>query len=121
MMEGLEHFWQERLYDLDTVVILLKDWRRKGFCAGLDMKDAEIRAGNECAGVYRFQARLARLNLAMRRAPQPLSAWFCAAAGEFSLPCPRIFASSAGCVFLRLISISDSAKTDMSCSYFFPA
>ena len=39
MMEELEVFWKERLYDLDTHVIVLKGNGDKGFCAGLDMKE----------------------------------------------------------------------------------
>jgi enoyl-CoA hydratase/carnithine racemase len=39
MMEELEYFWEERLYDLDTVVIILSGEGDKGFCAGLDLKD----------------------------------------------------------------------------------
>lgn len=73
MMEELEAFWKERLYDLDTVVIILKGNGEKGFCAGLDMKEAiaEMPKMNPDE-FYRFQARLARINLAMRRAPQPI-------------------------------------------------
>ena len=71
MMEEIEDFWRERLYDLDTVVIILSSECEKGFCAGLDMKEtAEMAPNMSIPEFYRFQARLARLNLAMRRAPQ---------------------------------------------------
>ena len=40
MMEELEGFWKERLYDLDTHVIILRGNGKRGFCAGLDMKEA---------------------------------------------------------------------------------
>ena len=40
MMEELEAFWKERLYDLDTHVIILRGNGKRGFCAGLDMKEA---------------------------------------------------------------------------------
>ena len=73
MMIELESFWKDRLYDLDTVVIILRSECEKGFCAGLDLKEtAELSPKMNAAEFYRFQARLARLNLAMRRAPQPI-------------------------------------------------
>ena len=76
MLDELEEFWQTRLYDLDTRVIILKGAGEKGFCAGLDMKytiENASQMGNP-AEFYKFQARLGRLNLAMRRAPQPIIA-----------------------------------------------
>lgn len=124
MMEELETFWRERLYDLDTVVIILNGEGEKGFCAGLDMKEiSELMDSFSPVQAYQFQARLARINLAMRRAPQPIiAAAHGAAAGEgFSM----LLASD-----IRIIS--DNARfsaayiniglggADMSCSYFLP-
>ena len=75
MMEELEAFWKERLYDLETHVVVLKGNGKRGFCAGLDMKETMKTASEMTPDVfYRFQARLARLNLAMRQAPQPIVA-----------------------------------------------
>ena len=73
MMEDLEEFWAERTYDLNTRVIILTGAGDRGFCAGLDMKEApqtlfEL-APDE---VYRFQAKIARLQLSMRQIPQPI-------------------------------------------------
>jgi enoyl-CoA hydratase/carnithine racemase len=39
MVEELEAFWKERLYDLDTHIIILRGNGDKGFCAGLDLKE----------------------------------------------------------------------------------
>ncbi|OPZ38095.1 MAG: 1,2-epoxyphenylacetyl-CoA isomerase [Spirochaetes bacterium ADurb.BinA120] len=124
MMEEIEDFWRERLYDLDTVVIILSSDCEKGFCAGLDMKEtAEMAPKMNVAEFYRFQARLARLNLAMRRAPQPIiCAVHGAAAGQgFSF----VLASD-----IRLITPDSRFSAayiniglggaDMSCSYFLP-
>ena len=62
MMEELEDFWKERLYDLDTVVIVMRGSGTKGFCAGLDMKATKQFAPEmSIPEFYRFQARLARL------------------------------------------------------------
>jgi enoyl-CoA hydratase/carnithine racemase len=73
MMEELEDFWRQRLYDLDTVIVLMKGNGEKGFCAGLDMKESmETAPKMSTEEFYRFQARLARINLHMRRAPQPI-------------------------------------------------
>jgi len=38
MLDELQAFWHTRLYDLETLVIILKGAGEKGFCAGLDMK-----------------------------------------------------------------------------------
>ena len=70
MMEELEEFWKERLNDLDTHVIIIKGNGDKGFCAGLDMKEMMKKAPQmNVDEFYRFQVRLARITLAMRKAP----------------------------------------------------
>ena len=75
MLDELERFWQKRLYDMDTRVILLRGAGEKGFCAGLDIKyTLEHSELMQPIDFYNFQARLGRLNLAMRRAPQPIIA-----------------------------------------------
>ncbi|MHC1585022.1 MAG: enoyl-CoA hydratase/isomerase family protein [Candidatus Syntropharchaeia archaeon] len=73
MIEELEHFWKERLYDLETRVIVLCGEGEKGFCGGLDMKETGPKVfefGN--LEVYRFQMRISRLLLLMRQVPQPI-------------------------------------------------
>ena len=124
MMEELEHFWRERLYDLETRVIILKGNGDKGFCAGLDMKEtAELSGKMNVEELYRFQARLARINLHMRRAPQPvIAAIHGAAAGQgFSFVLAsdiRVISPDAKfCAAYMNIGLGGA---DMSCSYFLP-
>jgi len=124
MMEELEHFWLERLYDLETRVIILKGNGEKGFCAGLDMKEtAELSGKMNVEELYRFQARLARINLHMRRAPQPIiAAVHGAAAGQgFSFVLAsdiRVISPDARfCAAYINIGLGGA---DMSCSYFLP-
>lgn len=124
MVEELESFWRDRLYDLDTVVIIFKGEGEKGFCAGLDMKEigAEV-AKYSPAESYRFQARLARINLAMRRAPQPIiAAVHGAAAGQgFSMTMAsdiRVISENAR--FSAAYINIGLGGADMSCSYFLP-
>ncbi len=124
MMEELEAFWKERLYDLETVVIILRGNGKKGFCAGLDMKEtSKLAPEMNIPEFYRFQARLGRLNLAMRRVPQPIiSAVHGAAAGlgfSFVLASDiRVITPDARfCAAYINIGLGGA---DMSCSYFLP-
>lgn len=124
MMEELEHFWHEKGSDLATHVIILQGKGDKGFCAGLDMREAiktTLRTSTD--EFYAFQGRLARLTLAMRRAPQPI---VCAVHG----PAAGLGFSFALASDVRVIS--DDARfsaayiniglggADMACSYFLP-
>ena len=124
MMEELESFWRERLYDLDTVLVILKGAGDKGFCAGVDMKEmAEEFVGYTAHEAYRFQARLARINLHMRRAPQPIiAAVHGAAAGQgFSMVLSsdiRVISENAR--FSAAYINIGLGGADMSCSYFLP-
>jgi len=124
MMEELEAFWKERLYDLDTHVIILRGNGERGFCAGLDMKEA-MKTGPEknLHQHYRFQARLARLTMAMRQAPQPI---IClvhgAAAGlgfSFALASDVRVISKDARFSAAYINIG-LGGADMACSYFLP-
>ncbi len=124
MMEELEEFWKERLYDLDTHVIIMKGNGDRGFCAGLDMKEMMKKAPEmNVDEFYRFQMRLARLTLAMRKAPQPIvCAIHGAAVGlgfSFALASDvRVIADdvrfSAAYINIGL------GGADMACSYFLP-
>lgn len=125
MLDELEAFWHKRLYDLDTLVILLQGAGEKGFCAGLDMKyvmENAAQLGNP-REMYKFQARLGRINLAMRRAPQPIIGLiFGAAAGvgfSFALASDiRIITPDARfCAAYINIGLGGA---DMSCSYLLP-
>lgn len=124
MMEELEHFWQKRQVDLDTHVLILRGNGDKGFCAGLDMKEAMKSIPDMSPDeFYGFQARLARLNLAMRRAPQPI---ICAAHGaavglgfSFALA-SDVRVISKDCRFCAAYINIGLGGADMACSYFLP-
>ncbi len=124
MMVELETFWRERRDDLETVVVVLRGAGEKGFCAGLDMKETAKKAPEmSVPEFYRFQARLARINLAMRRAPQPIiAAVHGAAAGQgFSF----VLASDIRVVtpdarFSAAYINIGLGGADMACSYFLP-
>lgn len=125
MLDELEAFWHTRLYDLETLVIILKGAGEKGFCAGLDMKYTmeNMDQLSKPAEFYKFQARLGRLNLAMRRAPQPIIGLVHgAAAGEgfsFTLASDiRIITPDARfCAAYINIGLGGA---DMCCSYLLP-
>jgi enoyl-CoA hydratase/carnithine racemase len=124
MMEELDAFWKERLYDLETHVIIMKGNGKRGFCAGLDMKEAgKMIQEMDPDRFYRFQHRLARLNLAMRQAPQPI---VCAIHG----PAVGLGFSFALASDMRVIARNTRFSAayiniglggaDMACSYFLP-
>lgn len=124
MMEELEDFWAQRKEDLDTHVIILQGKGERGFCAGLDMKElVKIGAGMTIDEHYRFQVRLARLTLAMRRAPQPV---ICAVHG----PAVGLGFSFALASDVRVITTDARFSAayiniglggaDMACSYLLP-
>lgn len=124
MMEELEHFWLSKLYDLDTTVVILRGNGEKGFCAGVDMKESvEATSKMSAAEFYRFQARLARINLHMRRAPQPvISAVHGAAAGQgfsFVLSSDIRVISPDARFSAAYINIG-LGGADMACSYLLP-
>jgi len=124
MMEELEHFWRERLYDLETRVIILSGTGSKGFCAGLDLQEnKEFMKTMTPEKAYQFQARLGRLNLAMRRAPQPIiAAVHGAAAGEgfsFTLASDIRIISENARFSAAYVNIG-LGGADMACSYFLP-
>jgi enoyl-CoA hydratase/carnithine racemase len=124
MMEELEAFWRERLYDLDIRVIVFRGNGDRGFCAGLDMKDTMKWAPEMTPDLfYRFQARLARLTLAMRQAPQPI---VCAVHGpavglgfSFALASDIRVLSQDARFSAAYINIG-LGGADMACSYFLP-
>lgn len=124
MAKELESFWRDRLYDLDTHVIILRGNGKRNFCAGLDMKAVMKMIPEMDADIfYRFQARLARLNLAMRQAPQPV---ICAVHGaavglgfSFALASDLRVISSESRFSAAFINIG-LGGADMACSYFLP-
>jgi enoyl-CoA hydratase/carnithine racemase len=73
MVDELEGFWTERMYDLHTRVIILTGAGEKGFCGGLDMKETAQKLFNLKANeIYRFQIQISRIQLLMRQIPQPI-------------------------------------------------
>ena len=124
MMEELERFWLEKASDLTTHVLILQGRGDKGFCAGLDMREAIKKTAQMNADqVYAQQVRLARLTLAMRRAPQPIvCAVHGAAAGlgfSFALASDLRVISDDARFSAAYINIG-LGGADMACSYFLP-
>ncbi len=124
MMKELEVFWRERLYDSDIHVIILRGNGDRGFCAGLDMKEAmKMLPDLSPDQFYNFQARMGRLNLAMRQVPQPIiSAVHGAAAGigfSFALASDIRVISDDARFSAAYINIG-LGGADMACSYFLP-
>ncbi len=73
MITELEGFWAARRHDDDTRVIVFSGAGEKGFCAGIDLVDTSARLPEaDIQTLYRMQARVSRLLLAMRQAPQPI-------------------------------------------------
>ena len=79
MMEELIRFWQERQDDFDTRVIIVTGAGEKGFCSGMDLKDATNPEGYAKGGLtpenmYRNQSRFSGILRLMRSCPQPIIA-----------------------------------------------
>lgn len=75
MLDELTDFWHQRRHDLEARVIILRGAGERGFCGGLDIKQAwpRVMAG-DLPGFYDFQQKLSRLLLYMRQCPQPIIA-----------------------------------------------
>lgn len=124
MVKEFEQFWQDRINDESVGVIILDGGNAKGFCAGLDMNTygPEI-FSMKPSKAYEAQARMSRLMLAMRNAPQPvISCIHGAAAGiGFSLAMAsdiRILSDDARfCAAYINIGLGGA---DMASSYFLP-
>lgn len=124
MMEELEDVWAKLRRDAGIVVVILRGSGERGFCAGLDMKEAVSIVGSMDADrFYDFQSRLARILTAMRTAPQPI---ICAVHGPavglgFTMALAsdiRIIAKDArfSAAFINV----GLGGADMGCSYFLP-
>lgn len=124
MMEELEAFWEGQCRDPDTRVIILRGNGDRGFCAGLDMKEImKLAPAMNTEAFYRFQSRLARLTLAMRRAPQPVICMVHGAAAglgfSFALASDVRVISPDARFSAAYINIG-LGGADMACSYFLP-
>ncbi len=124
MLSELELFWKDRLYDLGVRVIIMKGNGKRGFCAGLDMKELiKTNQKMNTEEFYNFQQRLARLLISMRRTPQPI---ICAVHGA-AVGLGFSFALASD---LRIITPDTKFSAayiniglggaDMGCSYFLP-
>jgi enoyl-CoA hydratase/carnithine racemase len=124
MVEELAHFLEVRMEDLETRVLILRGEGKRHFCAGLDMKEAMKtlpKMGPDA--FYRFQVRISRLTLAMRRVPQPIicAVHGAAAGGGFSLALAsdvRVITPDAR--FSAAYINIGLGGADMACSYFLP-
>ena len=73
MVDELEGFWMERMYDLHTRVIILTGAGEKGFCGGVDLIESAPNLSKlDPSEIYRFQTRISRIQLQMRQVPQPI-------------------------------------------------
>ena len=80
MLEELGDFWRERQQDFDARVIILTGAGEKGFCSGVDMKEAAtpqaglLKDGSLAEAVYNTQTRFSSVIRLMRSCPQPIIA-----------------------------------------------
>jgi len=124
LIDEFEQFWRDRRYDENVRVIILDGGNAKGFCAGLDMEThgpALLEADPTTA--YNGQARMSRVLLAMRQAPQPIISCIHGAASGigFSLAMAsdiRILAENArfNAAYINI----GLGGADMASSYFLP-
>lgn len=124
MLEELEQFWNDRMYDESVRVILLSGGSSKGFCGGLDLEafGPKIMQSSPTQA-YDYQARMSRLQLAMRRIPQPIIACVHGAAAglgfSFAMASDvRILAENAR--FSAAYINIGLGGADMASSYFLP-
>ncbi len=124
LIDEFEQFWQERRYDESVRVIILDGGEAKGFCAGLDMEGLGPKLFEaDPTTAYNGQARMGRILLAMRQAPQPIICCIHGAASGigFSLAMAsdlRIMAEKSRCN-AAYINIG-LGGADMGSSYFLP-
>ena len=85
MMEELEAFLRERQYDLDTHVLILRGNGKRGFCAGLDMKEnMKLIPQMTIDQIYSMQARLGPRAAIVRCMPNTPALLGCGASGLFA-------------------------------------
>ncbi len=124
LIEEFETFWRERRYDDSVRVIVLDGGEAKGFCAGLDMQTHGPQLFEaDPTSAYNGQARMSRILLAMRQAPQPIISCIHGAASGigFSLAMAsdiRIVAEGArfNAAYINI----GLGGADMASSYFLP-
>ena len=128
MTRELAEFWEARRHDQEVRVIVFTGAGEKGFCSGLDLKEANKEIFNEESRrdldlFYRSQVLLSRVVLAMRQVPQPIIAAVFGAnmGGGMSLALAAdVRLISPGTWFnAQYINIGLSG-TDVGSSYFLP-
>ncbi len=123
MLVDLNEFWQERQEDLDTKVIIINGAGSKGFCSGLDIKEAGQVSGKEIdpESVFYTQKRFSSIVRLMRTCPQPvIAAVHGAALGgglSFALAADIRLASDDAKFCAQYINIG-TGGADMGSSYF---
>ena len=124
MMEELEQFWSVRENDEDTRVVMLRGSGDKGFCAGLDLKEAmQIQQHMNAHQFYHAQCRMGRLMLKMRQVPQVIVCMVHGAAAgigfSFALASDVRVITTDARFSAAYINIGFGGA-DMACSYFLP-
>lgn len=124
MMEELEHFWSVRENDVDTRIVLLRGNGDKGFCAGLDMKEAmQLQQHMDAHRFYHAQCRMGRLMLKMRQVPQVIVCMVHGAAAgigfSFAMASDVRVITTDARFSAAYINIGFGGA-DMACSYFLP-
>jgi enoyl-CoA hydratase/carnithine racemase len=80
MLDELNHFWNERQNDLGVRVIIIRGSGEKGFCSGVDLKDAFEedggfrKEGYSSEAIYYSQKGFSKIIRLMRTCPQPIIA-----------------------------------------------
>ncbi len=80
MLDELNHFWNERQNDLGVRVLILRGAGDKGFCSGVDLKDAFEEGGGfrkqgvSSEAIYYSQKGFSKIIRLMRTCPQPIIA-----------------------------------------------
>ena len=123
LVDALTHYF-EKLRDREDVRVIVLRSNGRHFCAGLDLNsDAFSESTRTPHTIFKLQRRIARIYLAMRRAPQPIVSLVQGAAcgGGFSLALAsdmRIAGESArmNAAYIKI----GLTGADMGSSYFLP-
>ncbi len=122
MLDELKQFFNERLQDYDTRVLILEG-AGKLFCSGADIKEPAIKIDDTLDLVYSGQMRYSEIILLMRKVPQPIIAAIhgpaIGAGFSVAMACDIRIATDKATFSAAFINIGLSGS-DMGSSYFFP-
>ncbi len=124
MLDELSYFFNERMRDFDTRVLILEG-AGKIFCSGADIKDPIIKMDDDVnsALVYSSQMKYSEIVLLMRKVPQPIIAAIhgpaVGAGFSMAMACDIRIATDKATFSAAFINIGLSGS-DMGSSYFFP-